>query len=70
MKRLDYNTGPDADERPLVEAAQGRWVVYVDHVEKMNEALERAAVLCDNAEEVLGMASYAPDKIRALKEKV
>ena len=66
MKRFDFNNGPDADERPLVEAAQGRWVVYVDHVEKMNEALERAAQLTC----VAGIPQNVTKQIRALKENV
>ena len=64
MKRFDFNNSPDADERPLVEATQGRYVRYVEHVEKMNEALERAAVIAEGG--LMG-SGFRAAEIRALK---
>jgi hypothetical protein len=39
-------------------------------VERMNEKLERAAEIADSQEELAGVATYAPERIRALKETV
>lgn len=68
MNRLDYNNGPDADERPLVEVTQGRYVRYAEHVEKMNEALELAARYVEAS--ATRYISDTAKAVRALKENV
>ena len=67
MKRFDFNNGPDADEHPLIEAQDGRYVHYSAYVQDVDERLEKAAVLCEGSEDTMSVATYAPDEIRALK---